>query len=350
MAELIDVPNGLGGVAVTETEIGDVIGDAGYYHYRGRPAPELAESRSFEEVAGLVLGHSSEPVRGDRSLPPEVVDLIGRADLRTALSATGAALGMRPLPEVDPETRLVQAARMVSLFPTLVASVHHGRPTEPDPTLGLVADYLRMLNGRAAEAAQVDALQTYFVLTIDHGFNNSTFAARVVASAGADLAACVLAGYCSLTGVRHGANLERMLDMFDAIGESDSAEEWMRAELADRRRLQGFGHSVYRRTDPRLTLLRQHGAVVAPERHRVAMAAEEAGTRLLAGRRLVPNLDLHAAVVLEGCGIPRGLFTATFAAARIVGWCAHALEQVENPKIFRPAARYVGPPPDDPVY
>jgi hypothetical protein len=117
-----------------------------------------------------------------------------------------------------------------------------------------------------------------------------------------------------------------------------------------RRRLQGIGHAVYRSADPRLDLLREHGAAVAPERHRVALAAEEAGKRLLAGRRLVPNLDLFAAVVLEGCGIPHAAFTATFAFARIVGWCAHAIEQAADQRILRPAARYVGPLPRDEVY
>jgi citrate synthase len=140
--------------------------------------------------------------------------------------------------------------------------------------------------------------------------------------------------------------VERILDMFDAIGEPERAEEWMRAEMANRRRLQGFGHSVYQRPDPRLAVLRGFGAELAPERHRMALAVEAAGTRLLAGRRLEPNLDLHAPGVLEGCGLPRGSFTATFAAARVVGWCAHALEQAREPKAVRPAAHYVGPPPD----
>jgi citrate synthase len=184
------------------------------------------------------------------------------------------------------------------------------------------------------------------VLTIDHGFANSTFATRVVASTGADLAACVVAGFASLSGPRHGADTERILDVFDAIGDPANAEDWLRSEMAARRRLQGFGHAVYRRSDPRLVLARELGAALAPERHRMAMAVEEAGTRLLAGRRLVPNIDLHAPVVVEACGVPRGWFLATFAAARIVGWCAHAIEQSSDTRILRPAARYIGPPPE----
>ena len=350
MTELIDVPAGLAGVAVADTEVGDVLGEAGYYHYRGRAAPSLADGSGFEAAAGWLLHGDDRPLAGDRALPAELHDLVGHVDVRTGLSALGVALGLRPLGDLTPGERLEGAHRLVCCFPTLVASIRQRRPVEPDPRLGLVADYLRMISGRPGSPEAVAALEAYFVLTLDHGFSNSTFATRVVASVGSDLAACALAGYASLSGPRHGANVERMLDMFDAIGSPDAAEDWLRSELQQRRRLQGFGHSVYRTPDPRLAPLRAHAAVVAPARHQLATAVEQAGTQLLAGRRLVPNVDLFAAVVLEGCGVPRGWFTPTFAAARIVGWCAHAVEQAADTRILRPAARYVGPPPDADLY
>lgn len=347
MAELIEVPAGLAGVAVADTEIGDVVGGRGFFHYRGRSADELARSSSFAEVAALVL---QAPLSAERAVPKELAGVLLGLDLRTGLSALGHALGLRALTECSAAERLDGAVRLVSVMPTLIASLYRREIVEPDPELGPVADYLRMLHGEAAPAEVVDALETYFMLTIDHGFNNSAFAARVVASSGADLGACVVAGYASLSGPRHGANVERMLEMFEAIGEPEAAEQWMLTEIQSGRRLQGFGHSVYTEPDPRLTLLREKGAIVAPRMHQVALAAELAGAELLRGRRLAANVDLHAAVVLHGCGVPRGWFTATFAAARIVGWCAHAIEQVENPKILRPAAHYVGPPPDDEIY
>ncbi len=352
MAELIDVPDGLAGVVAAETEISDVVGDQGYYHYRGRSAADLAREPDFAAASALVLTGTAQPLGGDRSLPAPVVDLLqgfDHVDLRVALAALVAALDLPPLAEAEADEAVDGAVRLIAAFPTLVASVVHGRPLDPDPELGAVADYLRLVRGGPAPDEAVEALHAYFVLTLDHGFNNSSFTARVVGSTGADLGACVLAGYGSLTGPRHGANVERMLDMFDAIGEPGAARSWMEAEMAARRRIQGFGHAVYRRTDPRLELLRHHGAIVAPARHAVATAAEEAGLQVLAGRNLVPNLDLHAAVVLEGCGIPRGWFTATFAAARVTAWCAHAIEASEG-RIVRPAARYVGPPPDRDVY
>lgn len=354
MAELIDVPDGLAGVVAAETEISDVVGDHGFYHYRGRSAPDLATSTDFESAANLILTGDLQPLRLDRRLPEEMADLIGRVDLRVGLAALASTLDLPPLSPgiaLDREAATADAARLIGAYPTLVASVLHGRVIEADPSLGHVADYLRMLGGgEPASAEAVTALQTHLVLTMDHGFNNSTFAARVVASAGADLGACVLAGFGSLNGPRHGANVERMLDMYDAIGEPERARSWMEAEMAARRRISGFGHAVYRLADPRLDLLREQGAIVAPERHAMATAVEEAGLQVLAGRNLVPNLDLHAAVVLEGAGVPRGWFTATFAVARITAWCAHAIEQAGQAKIVRPAARYVGPPPDRDVY
>lgn len=350
MAELIEVPPGMAGVAVTDTEVGDVLGDQGYYHYRGRPAPELARHSTFEAVAGLVLDGHESPLELDRRLPPGLEPLVRSLDLRTTVSALGVELGLRPLVDLDAPQRRDDALRLIGALPTLVASIHHRELIEPDPGLGHVADYARMVTGEEPASEVVAALEAYMILTIDHGFNNSTFATRVVASAGGDLAACVLAGVGSLMGPRHGANVERMIEMYDAIGSSDRAEPWMRTEVAAGRRIQGFGHAVYRAEDPRLALLREHGAVVAPERHQLVMAVEAAGAAVLAGRRLVPNLDLHAAVVLEGCGIPLECFTATFAAARVVGWCAHALEQADDKKILRPAARYVGPPPEIDAY
>lgn len=352
MAELIEVPPGLANVAVATTEVGDVLGDAGTYHYRGRSAPDLARTASFEDAVRLILDEPDVSL-SDRNLPPATAALTGQLDLRSALSALCHELAPEPLQDLDPAGRPDLLGRVIGAFGTLVASVRHGRALEPEPRLGHVADFGRMMSPDGEtelSAEQRAALEAFFVLTIDHGFSNATFSTRVVASTGADLGACLLAGWSSLSGPRHGAALERMLEMFDAIAEAGDAVAWMQSEVAARRRIQGFGHSVYRTPDPRLELMREMGAIIAPERHEVAMAAERAGAEVLAGRRLAPNVDLHSAVVLEGCGIRRGWATATFAAARVAGWCAHAVEQAADAKILRPAAYYVGPPPDVPGY
>ena len=172
----------------------------------------------------------------------------------------------------------------------------------------------------------------------------------MVASTGADLGACVVAGFAALSGPRHGAAVERILDMFDAIGEPERAEDWMKAEDRSPSTAPGIralgvslaGPAPCGPPESTAWLWRRHATTSRP-------AAEDAGTRLLAGRRLVPNVDLFAALVLEACGIPRRCFGATFAAARIVGWCAHAIEQASETKILRPSAHYVGPIPDLPI-
>jgi citrate synthase len=147
VTELIDVPPGLADVAVTDTTIGDVVGDAGYYHYRGRSAPELARTSSFETVAALVLDTPSPLRADDRRLPPEVAALVDRIDLRTGISALGSALGLRPLVDLTHEERVDDAGRLISALPTLIASIRHGQSIEPDPGLGHVADFLRCSGG-----------------------------------------------------------------------------------------------------------------------------------------------------------------------------------------------------------
>lgn len=342
--ELIEVPAGLAGVAVTTTSVGDVLGDEGVYHYRGRSAVELATSCRFEEVAALVLDASGEAAVGDGTLPDAVGALVDRVDLRSGLSLLGAALDARPVIDLTPEERRAVAVRLISCFPTLVASVHHGAVRTPRTDLGHVANYLWMLTG-SEDAEVARALEVYCSLTIDHGFNSGTFAGRVIASTGADLGACALGAYAALTGPRHGAVQNRVLDMLDEMAASGDAEAWMKQALASRRRILGFGHAVYKVLDPRAPVLRELTARIAPERHEVAVAAEAAAAKVLAGRRIAPNVDLYSPVLLEACGIPPGLFTATFAVARVVGWCAHILEQAAEPKVIRPGAYYVGPAP-----
>lgn len=344
--ELIEVPAGLANVAVTATTVGDVVGEEGFYHYRGRSATELARSSSFEDVARLVLDDTDTDAIGDAALPPSVAAAVAAGcDLRGGLSALGTAIGTVPVIDQAPAERRRDAVRLISAFPTLIASVHHGALRSPREDLGHIANYLWMLTGND-DPAVARALETYCILTIDHGFNSGTFTARVVASTGADLGACVLAAYCALTGPRHGAVQSRVLDMLEEIGEPDRAADWMRAALAARRRVLGFGHAVYRVMDPRAPVLAEVTASLAPERHRLLAGVEEAAGSVLAGRRIAPNVDLYSPVVLEACGIPRELFTATFAVARVVGWCAHVLEQAKEGKVIRPAAYYVGPPPD----
>jgi citrate synthase len=195
----------------------------------------------------------------------------------------------------------------------------------------------------------VRALEQYLISTIDHGFNSSTFTARVVASTGADTGACVVAAMGALSGPRHGGAPSRALDMLDAIGTAAAAPTWVRAELEAGRRIPGFGHAVYRTTDPRSVLLSEVANRMGGPRVELATEVEAVVEAELARRhperRLVTNVEYWASVVLDAAGVPRQLFTSTFAVARVIGWTAHILEQAADAKIIRPSAHYVGPDP-----
>lgn len=372
MNSLIDVPPGLAGVAVTDTSIGDVRGQEGFYHYREHSAVELARTRSLEAVWYLLFeGELPTPERLAafrtelaelRHPQPAVMDTlpaIARSTdapltaLRTAISLAGAAEGLRPLWDIDQPARRADALRICAQVPTLLTALHrlrHGQqPIPPRDDLAYAPNYLYMLTGQEPDPLHAKAIERYLILTVDHGFNASAFTARVIASTGADLAACVVGAIGALSGPLHGGAPSRALDSLDAIGTPENADAWVRARLEAGERIMGFGHPVYRTEDPRSRLLRETGQQLGGDLVELAVQVERTVLRLLAelrpDRELYTNVEFYAAVVMELCGLPREMFTPTFASSRVIGWCAHILEQATDRKIIRPSARYVGPPP-----
>ena len=370
MTALIDVPPGLNGVAVTDTSIGDVDGEAGRFHYRGRDAVQLAGHDSFEAVWHLVaIGHlpddgeraAFQRTVGDaRRLPASVLPVLeplARArgatlgGVRAALTVAADELGLRPLIDVSPADRFAQALRVSAAVPAIVAALHRVSlgldPIDGDSSLGHAADYLRMVNGEVPTARGARALEQYLILTIDHGFNASTFTARVVASTGADLADVVGAALGALAGPLHGGAPGRALDALDAIGDPARTEAWVEAEVAAGRRIMGFGHAVYRSRDPRSALLRDVAVGLGGDLvdQAVDVEARVIATlqRLKPDRPLPSNVEFFAGVVMASSGLPRALFTPTFAVSRTIGWTTHALEQAAQAKLIRPSSRYVGP-------
>jgi citrate synthase len=370
----IEVPRGLKGVIVTETTLGDVRGSEGFYHYREFSAVDLAETRTFEDVWHLMF-HGTLPDAGQldafrertaalRKLPAEVaaaLPSIARATalsgplagLRTALSLAGAAAGFRPLYDIDPERRRADALAACAMVPTLLTALHRlGQglePVEPRDDLPYAANYLYMLTGQEPDPDKARAVESYLISTVDHGFNASTFTARVIASTGADLAACLVGAIGALSGPLHGGAPSRALDTLDAIGTPDRIDAWLREHILAGERIMGFGHPVYRTEDPRSRMLKGIARSFGGDLVDFATAVEERAEALLAelkpGRELHVNVEFYAGVVMELCGLPREMFTPTFAAARVVGWSANILEQAEDSKIIRPQARYVGPEP-----
>jgi citrate synthase len=210
-----------------------------------------------------------------------------------------------------------------------------------------------MLTGEEPEPAKARAVEQYLVSTIDHGFNASTFTARVVASTGADVAAAVVAAVGALSGPLHGGAPSRALDTLDAIGSPERTAEWVRETVSQGKKMMGFGHRVYKTEDPRSLLMRRVAESLGGPLVDFAVEVESTVVEVLAelkpGRNLYANVEFYAGVVMELCGIPREMFTPTFATSRVIGWCSHILEQAADNRIIRPSSRYIGPPPPQPV-
>jgi citrate synthase len=210
-----------------------------------------------------------------------------------------------------------------------------------------------MLTGRQPEPREVRAVERYLISTVDHGFNASTFTSRVIASTGADIAACLTGAIGALSGPLHGGSPSRALDALDEIGTPDRIDGWIRERVLAGERIMGFGHPVYRTEDPRSRMLKQiaqsFGGPLVDFAVQVEERVEAILDELKPGRELHTNVEFYAAVVMELCGLPRTMFTPTFCAARVIGWSANILEQAADSKIIRPSARYTGPPPPVPV-
>ena len=374
-----DVPRGLHGVVVAETEIGDVRGLEGFYHYRQYSAIDLCNQRPLEDVWHLlfegVLPKTIqereafvEEVRPLRAIPEAVKPLlpdIARAGakfsplngMRTAVSLIASASDFRPLLDIDAATRRSDAMRISAVIPTVLTALWRLRqgeePIDPHPELGYAANYLYMLKGTEPDPQDAEAIEKYLISTIDHGFNASTFTGRVVASTGADMGAAVVAAIGSLSGPLHGGAPSRALDTLDAIGSPDKADAWIRAAIERKERIMGFGHAVYKTDDPRSLMLRgvaeKMGGPLVDFAKQVERTVVDVLAELKPGRDLYTNVEYYAGVVMELVGMPREMFTPTFASSRVIGWCANILEQAADNRIIRPAARYVGPPPPQPV-
>ena len=361
---------------MADTEIGDVQGARGFYHYRQYSATNLAAARILEDVWQLLLDGAlpttiteradfDAETRPLRALPDGVTALIrGVAEtsgvtlggLRSAVSLLAGADGMASLWEGDATTRRRDLLRLVAATPTLVAALFRlskgEPPIAPDLGLGHVANYLYMLTGEHPDSTLARALEQYLILTVDHGFNASTFTARVITSTGADAGAAVTGAIGALSGPLHGGAPSRALETL-AIGDPANAESWVRAAIEGGQRIMGFGHAVYRTADPRSVMLRDVAIGLGGDLIDFDVTVERTITETLAelhpDHPLYANVEYYAGVVMSQCGLPREMFTPTFAVSRVIGWGANIAEQAEGRRIIRPSARYVGPAAPQPV-
>jgi citrate synthase len=277
--------------------------------------------------------------------------------LRTAVSLTASVLRLEPTMDIKAEQVREQALRMTAIVPGLLMGLyraHVGKPVvQPDPDLGYAAAFLQMLTGKRPDEAHARAVEKYLILTMDHGFNASTFTARVIASTGADMGSALVGAIGALSGPLHGGAPSRALQTLDEIGTEDRAYTYLHEKVESGERLMGFGHRVYKTDDPRSTLLREVALEMGGEQARFAQHVEETALKVLnelkPGRRLYTNVEFYAGVVMNTAGIPRDMFTPTFASSRTVGWTAAICEQAAHNRLIRPSAIYVGPEPPVPL-
>jgi citrate synthase len=356
--------SGLDGVVVARTALSDVDGERGRLVIRGCAVEDLVERATFEDACGL-LWNAAWPSPSERAALRAtlsearqqaftLVSTLGDAFKSTdGMEALRAAVGH--LRATDQDADRLRLTGAMPVFAAAWARERSGRPVvPPQPGLSHAADYLQMMTGQLPDQPRVAALDAYLCCVVDHGMNASTFVARVVASTGSDLVSAVVAAIGALKGPLHGGAPGPVLDMLDAIGHPGRARAWLQAELEARRRVMGMGHRIYRVRDPRAAALERAMSVLersetGGERLALARAVEREAERLLAERHpersLRANVEFYTAVLLDAIGIPRTLFAPTFAASRVVGWCAHVDEQRRVGRLIRPASTYIGPAP-----
>ena len=360
--------HGLEGVVVADTLLSQVDGERGRLVVRGYDLRQLAGRVAFDELCAL-LWAGKLPIPSEREALREAwgrarveaferIPKLGDAlRVPTAMEALRGSMAQLRLDEPSPLDPRLRISAALAVFASAWSRLSRGEsPLPPDPDLPPTLDYLRMVTAREPEPARVEALDTYLVAVADHGMNASTFTARIVASTDSDPVSAVVAALGAFKGPLHGGAPGPVLDMLDAVGSPARAEAWIAAELDAGRRIMGMGHRVYRVRDPRarvfeaaLERLRQSAALEhdrLPLARALEKAAEAALARRYPERHLAANVEFYTAVLLDAIGLPRELFSATFATSRVAGWLAHFDEQRATGRLIRPRSRYVGPLPE----
>ena len=353
---------GLEGIVAADTNLSSVNGEKGILRYCGYNIDDLSLNTTFEEIICLLydlelpnqerLDNMTRRIGDARVLPKEIQDVISNlagktspmSTLRTVVSALGHYEKNVPLSELAPK-----ALRLVGQIATAVAMIHRlreGLPViEANPEKSHAEDFLHMLNGKEPSTTEIKALDLYLILLADHGFNASTFSARVTAGTLANLHAAITSAVGTLSGPLHGGANEKAMDMIIDVGEVKNADKYIENVFAKKQKIMGFGHRVYKVDDARKPHLKKMAQKLWLERDDTALfeVAEEIEKQVKARKPIITNVDFYSAPLLYGLDIPTDLFTPLFAMSRVAGWTAHVLEQYKNNRLIRPRARYVGP-------
>jgi citrate synthase len=360
-----EVKVGLQDVVIATSEICAIDGEKGRLVYRGYDIHDLAEHSTFEEVVYL-LWHGRLPrtneleelkaqLAANRPVSPEILDLLKRLPapqhpmemLRTVVSAL--SLYDPDASDMSEEANRRKALRLTAQMSTLVAAfarIRQGQEAiSPAPQLSHAANFLYMLSGRMPDEKSARWFDIALILHADHSFNASTFAARVTASTLSDLHSAITSGIGTLKGPLHGGANEQVMKMLLEIQTPDRVDDYVRGLLAQKKKVMGFGHRVYRTEDPRATVLRKMSEALGVRAGQTQWfeISKKIEDLMIREKNINANVDFYSASAYYVLGIPVDLYTLVFALSRISGWTAHVLEQYANNKLIRPLAEYTGP-------
>ena len=359
------IHHGLDGIVVDATAISKVMPEINSLVYRGYPVQELAEHCSFEEVAWLIwhgelptakqLAEFMERARLQRGISKDLLLVIQKTPrmahpmdaLRTAVSFLGTEDA--ELNQSDAAVNLERSIRMMAKIPTMIAAFYRFRKGQefipPREDLGFVENFFNMVFGKAPASEVVKAFEVSMILYAEHGFNASTFTARVVASSLSDIYSAVVAGICSLKGPLHGGANEAVMHTLLEIGEPSRAKDWLLTALREKKLVMGFGHRVYKNGDSRVPTMKKYARKMAEFTGNSKWLDIEdiLETTMLEQKNIYPNLDFPSGPAYYMMGFDIDMFTPFFVMARITGWTAHIMEQLANNRLIRPLSHYTGP-------
>ncbi len=356
---------GLEGVIAANTRLSDVRGDIGQLIYCGYDINQLAGKVSYEEVVHLLhynhlpnrkeLTELKAALAAERDLPQGVIDLIKSLPkttppmhaIRTAVSALGCFDS-----ECDADSQTAQrqkALRLVARIPVITAYFHRSRQglelLPPSHTLGEAANFLYLINGVEPSEEKEKTLDMCYVLHADHGMNASTFSARVTIATLSDMYSAITTAIGTLKGPLHGGANEGVIKMLKEIGSLDKVDAYVHECIAQKKKIMGIGHRVYKTLDPRAPHLKRMAQILSSElgEPKWIQMSDRIAQIMLHEKGLHANVDFYSATVYYSMGIPTDLFTPIFAIARTSGWTAHVLEQLADNRLIRPQSVYTGP-------
>ncbi|HEY3854450.1 MAG TPA: citrate synthase [Verrucomicrobiae bacterium] len=356
---------GLEGIVAAQTRLSDVRGDVGELIYSGYDINELAGKVSYEEVVHLLhwnhlpnkkeLAELKANLAAARDLPQGVIDvlrLIPRDTppmdaIRTAVSALGCFDSQRDNHSYDDQRR--KAMHLIAQIPIITAYFHRIRQGKeilpPKPELGEAANFLYLMDGEVPSVEKANTIDLCYILHADHGMNASTFSARVTIATLSDMYSAITSAIGTLKGPLHGGANEGVIKMLLEIGSLDKVDAYIEECLAQKKKIMGIGHRVYKTLDPRAPTLKRMAQTLGKKlgESKWIQMSDRIAEIMLKKKNLQANVDFYSATVYYSLGIPTDLFTPIFAIARTSGWTAHILEQLADNRLIRPQSQYVGP-------